>query len=178
MVQNWPVPGPAEIVTNDKVPSTITYLDGKPQKWGYMVGEDARTFQWFKVLLEPNSKYDQGVEQVEDSSKLLKTVGKTAQEVAADYLRLIWEHTTDNIRESRGDHYERNHNLRVILTVPAIWSPAAKENTLQAAQAAGLPDDITLLAEPEAAALAALQNKENRIALKVRNVFNSMIMYT
>lgn len=48
---------------------------------------------------------------------------------------------------------------RVVLTVPASFDPAARELTREAAVAAGLPEDFTMLEEPQAAVyrwLAAL----------------------
>src|SRR5690606_33052293 len=40
---------------------------------------------------------------------------------------------------------------QVVLTVPASFDPAARDLTRQAALAAGLPDDLVLLEEPQAA---------------------------
>ena len=90
-----------------------------------------------------------------------------AQEVVADYLRFLWTYTTDDIRRRQGDDYLSIYSLRIILTVPAIWSDAAKDKTLQAARLAGLPSDIILVTEPEAAALATLREKEDNNNLKV-----------
>ena len=49
-----------------------------------------------------------------------------------------------------------NHQ-RVVLTVPASFDPAARELTRDAALKAGLPDDLILLEEPQAAVYAWLQ---------------------
>ena len=46
---------------------------------------------------------------------------------------------------------------RVVLTVPASFDPAARELTRDAALKAGLPDDLILLEEPQAAVYAWLQ---------------------
>ncbi|MEZ6063811.1 MAG: Hsp70 family protein [Planctomycetaceae bacterium] len=45
----------------------------------------------------------------------------------------------------------------VVLTVPASFDPAARELTREAALKAGLPDDLVLLEEPQAAVYAWLQ---------------------
>ncbi len=125
------------------------------------------SFKWIKILLEENHKYVTIVEPVKDSNTLLKKIDKTAQGVVADYLRLLWEYTLDDIRKYHPD-FKEIFALRVVLTVPAVWSHAAKERTLQAARLAGLPDDITLVTEPEAAALATLKEKAEEQTLKVR----------
>lgn len=124
---------------------------------------------WIKVLLEENHKYATTVEPVKNSNTLLRKVNKTAQEVVADYLRLLWDYTIDDIRKFHPD-FEDIFSLRVILTVPAIWSPGAKEKTVQAARNAGMPKNIKLVTEPEAAALATLKDKADENSLKVRPV--------
>jgi molecular chaperone DnaK (HSP70) len=49
--------------------------------------------------------------------------------------------------------------MSYIITVPAIWSDMAKNLTRKAASRAGFPDDkITLITEPEAAALYCATN--------------------
>ena len=103
---------------------------------------------------------------MQHSNELLRKVHKTAQEVVADYLRLLWQYTLDDIRKFH-PKFESIFTLRVILTVPAIWSPAAKEKTQQAAHLAGMPDRIKLVTEPEAAALATLKDKAEDHMLEV-----------
>ncbi len=48
---------------------------------------------------------------------------------------------------------------RVVLTVPASFDPAARDLTRQAALAAGLPDDLVLLEEPQAAVYRWLEGR-------------------
>ena len=50
----------------------------------------------------------------------------------------------------------------VVLTVPASFDAAARELTREAALAAGLPEDFTLLEEPQAAVYAWLANKGDK----------------
>lgn len=174
LINNWPNPR-AQNAAYDKVPSSISYSDGKPNKWGYTVEPTDESFKWFKVLLEPNHKYTDTVEPVKNSNTLLEKIGKTPQEVAADYLRQIWDYTKEEIRTYQGQDFEEIYALRVILTVPALWSHAAKDNSLQAALAAGMPADIVLVTEPEAAALATLKDKETEAAAfaKLKNGFKT-----
>lgn len=141
-------------------------MNGKPQKWGYTVSLTDESFRWIKILLEENHKYVTMVEPVKDCNTLLRKVDKTAQEVVADYLKLLWDYTIDDIRKFHPD-YKDIFSLRVVLTVPAIWSPGAKEKTLQAAKIAGMPGEIKLVTEPEAAALATFKDKAEENQLKV-----------
>ena len=165
LIENWPNPA-AEVANQEKVPSIISYVDGKPQKWGYTVGLTDESFRWIKILLEENHQYVTSVEPVQNSNNLLIKVKKTAQEVVADYLKLLWQYTLDDIRKFHPT-FESIFALRVVLTVPAIWSPAAKEKTKQAAHLAGMPDAIKLVTEPEAAALATLKDKAEENTLEV-----------
>lgn len=167
LINNWPNPR-AQNAAYDKVPSSISYLDGEPDKWGYTVERDDESLKWFKVLLEPNHIYAETVEPVKNSNTLLGEIGKTPQEVAADYLRQIWDYTKEEIRKYQGQDFAVTYALRVILTVPAVWSHAAKENSRQAALAAGMPEDIELVTEPEAAALATLKDRETEAAALAR----------
>ena len=172
LINNWPDPS-SQVASKDKVPSSISYVDGKPQKWGYNVGLTDESFKWIKILLEENHKYVTTVEPVKDSNTLLRKVDKSAQEVVSDYLKLLWDYTLDDIKKFHPE-YKEIFSLRVILTVPAIWSHTAKERTLQAAKTAGMPGKISLVTEPEAAALATLRDKADDDALKVTSTpFNT-----
>ena len=131
-----------------------------------MVGLTDESFKWIKILLEENHKYITTVEPVKDSNQLLTKVNKRPYEVVADYLRLLWDYTLKDI-EKFHPTFREIFTLRVVLTVPAIWSHAAKDKTLQAAQLAGIPTPIMLVTEPEAAALATLQDKAQENSLKV-----------
>jgi hypothetical protein len=124
------------------------------------------SFRWIKILLEPNCKYTGVVEPVKRSNKLLGTLHKNAVTVVADYLRLLWTYTMEDIQRRHAD-FREIYALKVIITVPAMWTPAAKEKTLEAAKAAGLSDNITLVTEPEAAALATLKDKSEIEDFKV-----------
>lgn len=133
------------------------------------MGITDESFRWIKILLEENHKYIMMVEPVKNSNTLLRKIDKTAQEVVADYLKLLWDYTIDDIRKLHPD-YKDIFALRAVLTVPAMWSPAAKDKTLQAAKIAGMPANIKLVTEPEAAALATLKDKARENQLKVRPV--------
>lgn len=72
------------------------------------------------------------------------------------------------IGRKQGDNFRDSYKLKVVMSVPAMWTPVAKERTLQAARQAGLGTDINLVTEPEAAALATLKDKEEMQELQVR----------
>lgn len=49
-------------------------------------------------------------------------------------------------------------NFEYIMTVPAIWSDKAKNATMVAAEMAGMGKELTLVTEPEAAAMHTLKS--------------------
>lgn len=108
------------------------------------------------------------MDSIKQSTKLLEVVNKTPEQVAGDYLGLLWAYTKEDICRCHGNDWEEIYSLSVVLTVPAIWSAVAKDRTLSAAKAAGLPHNILLVTEPEAAALAVLQAKAIDAELQVR----------
>ncbi|KAF2870470.1 hypothetical protein BDV95DRAFT_607638 [Massariosphaeria phaeospora] len=169
LINDWPNPTSTN-ANSDKVPTKISYQDGKPYNWGYAV--DFKEESWIKLLLDPKNKIGRTAEAVLTSNKLLGSLNKSAEEVAADYLRLVWEYTKSDIQKVRGDNWASIYTLRAVLTVPAIWSPIAKEKTLKIARMAGLPDTLSLVTEPEAAALAVLKEKnEEDESLKIGDCF-------
>lgn len=160
LITNWPNPK-AKNPTNDKVPSTLSYgKDGKPERWGYSNQQKDDAFKWFKILLEPNSNHYDSVQEVKQSQKLLKDLNKDPVDVVADYLRILWDYTMLDIkREVKSDDWMQDYALKVVITVPAMWSDAAKDKTKRAALKAGMPaDNIVLITEPEAAALAVIRD--------------------
>ncbi|WP_163787492.1 Hsp70 family protein, partial [Myxococcus vastator] len=77
-------------------------------------------------------------------------------DASARYLRHLkeaWDHTFAREREESGNALSEQD---VIVTVPASFDAAARDLTLEAAKAAGIPN-ITLLEEPQAALYAWLE---------------------
>jgi hypothetical protein len=87
--------------------------------------------------------------------------GKGLVDVAADYLRCLWTHATEIIQSRIGRDLWENVQLRLVLTVPAIWDHKAQELTRKAAEMAGMlawsDTTLELIGEPEAAAMAVLE---------------------
>jgi hypothetical protein len=89
--------------------------------------------------------------------------------VTRDYLKYIWDYTKEDICRGTGmADWEHIYSLSVVVTVPAMWTQGAKERTKAAALAAGLPPDLRLVAEPEAAALIVLNERSSGYGLRVR----------
>lgn len=159
VINDWPNPS-STVATSDKVPTIISYENGQPSKWGFSVDNVKKdSLRWVKLLLDPKNKIGRSSEAVLTSTKLLSEMNKTPEDVAADFLRIIWNYTKEDIQKHRGSEWESIYTVKAVLTVPAIWSPLAKDKTLEIARKAGLPDEIELVTEPEAAALAVLKER-------------------
>lgn len=98
-----------------------------------------------------------------------------------DYLSAIGEHLRYTLREKLGEGVMRTIPLDLVVTVPAIWSDLAKQKTTQACQrATGLTGgaaalglgggQVTLVSEPEAAAIYALHGLDPH-GLRVGDTF-------
>jgi len=152
----------------EKVPSSICYENGKPHRWGYRAESDDNALKWIKVLLETSPRFAEKVALVEKSNELLQRLNKKADEVVADYLRFLWQYTDADIIAFKGSGYTSRYDLQVFLTVPAIWSDEAKERVLSAGKAAGLPQNVTCISEPEAAALYVLRKRADENDIQVQ----------
>ncbi|KAI0517987.1 hypothetical protein F5B22DRAFT_654313 [Xylaria bambusicola] len=171
LITDWKNPSGMN-ANEEKVPSKISYQNGRVHKWGYETSVKEDSFKWIKILLEPEQKHAHTTAEVKLSNKLLKELGMTADQVVRDYLKELWAYTRENIRRRQeDDDWESTFHCRVILTVPAMWSHQARERTLKAAKDAGFPDDIQMVTEPEAAALATLKSKAAENTLRPGDAF-------
>ncbi|KAL4960015.1 Hsp70 family protein [Aspergillus stella-maris] len=140
--------------TSVKVPSDISYGE-KGIQWGYQVGPFAEACRGVKLLLDERQdvKWPPSI----DSRKLLRRLHKDAVQVTADFLRQLIGQTEEVLHRRLGLKMQEL-DLQYVLTVPAVWSDKAKDATMRAAVQAGMDmKNITLVSEPEAAALYSLR---------------------
>jgi molecular chaperone DnaK (HSP70) len=160
--------------TSGKVPTRILYT-GDKIKWGFDISPEEKPIEWFKLLLlQPKDMKQPFVDDkikdfsyIEDARKELKRLNKTAEDVTADYLKLLWKHILADIKREVGDSAVDSQPFRVVMTYPAIWPLYAQGRLTQAATMAGIKDArdcgetiLKLCAEPEAAALAVMEDGE------------------
>ncbi|TEY57363.1 hypothetical protein BOTCAL_0220g00160 [Botryotinia calthae] len=91
----------------------------------------------------------------------LERLGKPPVDVAADFIQAIYKYAMEKITSDWPDGYTQRCRKQFVLSVPAVWSDKAKDLTLQAARKAGFYQ-VTLVKEPEAAALYALTEFKER----------------
>ena len=80
-------------------------------------------------------------------------------DAVSDYLTQLYKHTMDTLTRRYGESFMAITKVEFVLTVPAVWSDAAKNATLHAAERAGMGNrhDLRLISEPEAAAVYTLK---------------------
>ncbi|CEJ55734.1 hypothetical protein PMG11_01972 [Penicillium brasilianum] len=130
LIRSWPGPT-REQDEVCKTPSRIAYKCENPSisngaAWGYQVEARMKSYSWMKLLLDPK----------------------------------IYRYTILYLEKRLGAGVVQASPLNFWFTIPAMWSDKAKEDTLRVAIKAGFKsrpkDDITIITEPEAAAIATL----------------------
>ncbi|KAL2869219.1 Hsp70 family protein [Aspergillus lucknowensis] len=152
VVESWPShAGSQEGMSSVKVPTELRYTGSKSAEnvqWGFQIPSLVDRYQWFKLGLDETNPLVSN-----------KSWGdKTPEKLTEDYLTQIYMHIMYTLEQKLGAALLRTIPLQFSLTVPAIWTEAAKDKTLKACQKAGLKSDeeISLVTEPEAAAIYAL----------------------
>ncbi|TPX16453.1 uncharacterized protein E0L32_003747 [Thyridium curvatum] len=145
-----------------QVPSRIAYEPSVT--WGYGVEPGQIAYCWTKLLL------DKDAPPTEHDDRLLRTdLGpgfkalykkKSAQRVVQDYLELLYQHIMSELTRKLSGPILNLTPIHFWFTYPALWSVKAQSATKDAALAAGFAsrrsDEIHLIKEPEAGAIACL----------------------
>ena len=161
-------------ITSDKVPTEIAYeipaqngsstslnnVGNKPKtiKWGFQFKPEETRLRCIKLFLDRNHKLPHFVSPLETAAQL-RRYEKTVMEAVSDYLGQIYKHTMETLTRRYGETFMGMTKVQFVLTVPAVWSDAAKDATLKAAEKAGMGNrhDLKLISEPEAAAVYTLK---------------------
>ncbi|PSK48683.1 Heat shock protein 12B [Elsinoe australis] len=156
---------------SNKTPSKVVYdKDLNVERWGPQVAPHEECLQHFKILLDASNKFPHGLSREAVMTPYKKT-GLEPEQVAADYLRKLRQVALEEFLPKQYGHVvASNPKIDYVLTVPAIWSDAAKDATRNAAISAGMGPSITIVTEPEAAAIYTLMSKRS-LNLQVGDVF-------
>lgn len=87
-----------------------------------------------------------------------------ALEVFSHSINYLHKRALEVIRERTGDEHFTSRDIQWVLTVPAIWKPAAKQFMREAAYKAGVgspsnPEQVVIALEPEAASVYCRERK-------------------
>jgi molecular chaperone DnaK (HSP70) len=142
----------------EKTPTVISY-HSDPPTWGASVRpHDEPKVSHFKLGLEPRvtQHYQLDLTESFGAGTHPGIPGKGPLDFTTDYLRCIRRFLHERFLPTQyAAAFLRDLRFSYIITVPAIWTDAAKSLTRQAATTAfEIPDeDLAIVTEPEAAAL-------------------------
>lgn len=169
-MRNWP----GANGNFDKVPSIISYNNETSEDssccWGYQVEGGQQSSTWFKLLLvqdAPSEEHDDPLLRQCVGKGLMRTIqDKGPAEICRDYLRCLYNHILETLSMECSASVLEETPLHFVLAKPAGWKDHEKNRIKSAAEDAGFGsrsnDKITLVTEPEAAALAAFENYHRR----------------
>ncbi|CUS12129.1 unnamed protein product, partial [Tuber aestivum] len=148
--------------TSAKAPSEIAYTPSGV-KWGFGIPNEVPRLALFELLLDP-TKYSLATSTntpLAGTNHLIPP-GKKLVDVVTDYLSELYKHTIKHLKGALGEDLVEFSPLDFTFIVPAVWSDAAKNLTLQAAENAGFgrKKSIRLISEPEAAAVCCLKEMQ------------------
>jgi len=175
----------------EKVPSALHYHDADistvrsdnvTNTWGWGIPLRFNALRWFKLLLlEPNDLPPEVREYayLADARQRLADEDRDPVEVVADYLRRLWRHALANIESEVGETVLSQTNLKIRMTVPAIWPAYALARMRDAASLADMtqqrgncePTTLGFVNEPEAAALASTADLKRECRLDAGDTF-------
>ncbi|RMZ73776.1 Hsp70 family chaperone [Pyrenophora seminiperda CCB06] len=167
LVQDWPSCN-NKIATKEKVPSELAL--GDHSKWGALIPSKAQRHMWTKLLLDDQKagEVDKILEELSLSDNA--DMSKKPVDIIAQFLAHVKVHLFKNLDIHYDKDLWRTLPLTLVVTVPAVWSDAAKHSTLQAVHKAGfnkveLPQlkRTMLTTEPEAAAIYTIQSMQGGI---------------
>jgi hypothetical protein len=182
IIKSWPS---SNGITSDKVPTEISYNLPEPAvtavnpavspsfptetrrqvKWGFQFRPEDSRLRCIKLFLDKSQKLPPFVSPIETASQL-RAHDRTVQDAVSDYLAAIHAHTIETLTRRYGESFMKGTPIEWVLTVPAVWSDAAKHATLAAAEKAGMGSrtgnasragEVRLISEPEAAAVYTLK---------------------
>lgn len=111
-----------------KVPTLISYGEKDGFTWG---GQKHKSdiVQGVKLLLDPDQP--RPIYLPESTAKSdIKRLVKPPVDVAADFIRAIYQHAMTKIESQIPAGYLRMCQKKFVLSVPAVWSDKAKDITL------------------------------------------------
>ncbi|KAI5842032.1 hypothetical protein BZA05DRAFT_464152 [Tricharina praecox] len=155
LIAAWPSAGAR---THHSTPSEISYhVSGSTSSylWGYDIPSSQQRLKWFKLLLETDDEAARSAVPIPPGMK--------PTDVARDFLAALYHHAIQTLWRINSANVMRASKVDFVVTVPAVWTDAAKNRTRLAAEQAGIAGEheLQLLSEPEAAAIYSIKIQES-----------------
>lgn len=151
-------------MTSAKVPTELSFDEGGV-KWGFQIPENQSRYQCFKLELEPKIAKDSShLGMAYPDPKALSTNDRNnGESLCSAYLTCMRKHILEMLKRGLSAAVINTTPIEFILTVPAIWSESAKQNTGSCAERAGLNSSSRMIAEPEAAIMYCLKQESDNL---------------
>jgi hypothetical protein len=168
VITNWP--GPTSTATSEKVPSQIAYgtkFEGGFE-WGNKFKSRTKREVWTKLLLDETMKRDEmrlilelltgnktenkhlkSDDGKDDDDRPSTYPEKDPVKIVGDFLSGVRKHVMSRLETTYGKIL-REFEIKLVVTVPAVWSDKAKYLTCQAVSMAGFDSDsikLSMIAE-------------------------------
>ena len=135
--------------------------------WGFEVTPKMNSYAWMKLKLDPAqaTMYDDpALADSEGTGVLAMPLNKSAVDICADYLTEVAKFAYQSLARRISVEVLEATPVEFWFTVPAVWTDRAKADTMRAARKAAVqarlqfhPDtQVSLIREPEAAAVATM----------------------
>ncbi|KAL7936393.1 hypothetical protein V8C35DRAFT_295382 [Trichoderma chlorosporum] len=149
-IDNWPGEEGRRPV---KIPTLVHYdsSDSNKFSWGAKAGTSTGRVAAVKLLLDPSQPRPKYLPDLDVEGEISK-LPKPPLQIVADFIGAIYKHAISEMEKKLSAEYIASYPKDYVMTVPAVWSDAAKNATLRAAELAGF-NPVHLIKEPEAAAL-------------------------
>ena len=159
-----------------KIPSAIKF-NPQGDSWGVDAKHLSDALRWFKLALVNQADLSVGVRNsihIQNARDTLQALDMSPEEAISTYLKYVWEHCIEKLKDAEGVETVDTSRFHVIFTIPAIWPNYAQDRMQKAVEKAGIlkrraagQTTHDFVYEPEAAALATLSGIEGRHNIKV-----------
>jgi molecular chaperone DnaK (HSP70) len=118
---------------------------------------------WTKLQLD-RPQTGEAAEIIKEQQLAAQSLNKQPVDIVADFLQHVKDHVLKKLDEEYRREVWSTLPITLVVTVPAVWSDAAKDRTLQAVRQAGFDNTYfpflkrtLLITEPEAAAIYTIK---------------------
>ncbi|KAL9032368.1 MAG: hypothetical protein Q9214_007999, partial [Letrouitia sp. 1 TL-2023] len=138
------------------------------------IHNDALRHQWFKLRLDSSQSMSSSnlAKQYPNGKAALEDDARTPEMMTKDFLTAIRKHVEMVLKNKLPISIYSTTPIEYIITVPAVWSEAAKAKTRTCAEKAGMGEGaaLHLVSEPEAAAVYSFDVMEPH-GIRIRDTF-------
>ncbi|KAL5404077.1 hypothetical protein PMIN04_012661 [Paraphaeosphaeria minitans] len=142
----------------------MLFIDLDSEQWGSLIPTNVPRHMWTKLQLD-SIQGGEAAKVIGEQEVAGYFSNRQPTDIIADFLCHVKNHLLDTLDQEYGRETWTTLPLTLVVTVPAVWSDAAKDRTLKAVKQAGFDNcsfpcmkRTVLVTEPEAAAIYTLKS--------------------